>query len=116
MTTHIRGLHDAVGLRTLRIAGAAADHGKLTAMLSRLSHQRSLIARQLAVWTKKKQVTELRMGVLDKEITRIGRLIRDIGPPRRAVGWHKGKRPVEPEHQSTTGVAAVRRGDVSLDY
>jgi S-adenosylmethionine:diacylglycerol 3-amino-3-carboxypropyl transferase len=116
MTTHIRGLHEAIGLRTLRIAGAAADHGKLTATLSRLSHQRSLIARQLAVWTKKQQVTELRIGVLDKEITRIGRLIRDIDAPRRAVSRRNGTRAVQPGHQSKTGVAAVRRGDVSIDY
>lgn len=116
MTTHVKGLHEAIGLRTLRITTAPADYGELTATLSRLSHQRTLIARQLAVWTKKQQVTELRIGVLDKEIAKIWRLIRDIGPPHRSAGRRNGKRTVEPEHQPTTGVAAVRRGDVSIDY
>jgi hypothetical protein len=116
MTKHVRGLHDAIGLRTLRIAGAAADHGKLTATLSRLSHQRSLMARQLAVWTKKQQVTEFRIGVLDKEITKIGRLIREIGALRRPGSLRNGARQVPPDNRSTAGVAVERRGDVSIDY
>lgn len=113
MTAHIRGLHEAIGLRTLRIAGAAADHGKLTATLSRLSHQRSLIARQLAVWTKKQQVTELRIGSLDKEIAKVGRLIREIGGPRRAVA---GRRIRTAEPASASDISAMRRSDVNFDY
>jgi len=116
MTKHVRGLHDAIGLRTLRIAGAAADHGKLTATLSRLSHQRSLMERQLAVWTKKQQVTEFRIGVLDKEVAKIGRLIREIGAPRRTVSQRSGTRAVTPGRQSTASAAVARRGDVSIDY
>jgi hypothetical protein len=113
---HIRGLHEAGGLRTLRIAGAAADHSKLTATLSRLDHQRALIARQLAVWTKKQQVTQLRLGVLDKEIKQIGRLIREIGAPYHDVNQRDGTSPIESEQQPDSGVAAVRRGGVSIDY
>lgn len=116
MTAHIRGLHEAAGLRTLRIAGSKVDHSKLTAMLSRLDHQRSLLARQLAVWTQKQQVTQFRLGVLDKEITRIGRLIHKIDAPCRAVTQRDGTSAVKSEQQPDRDVAAVRRGDVSIDY
>ncbi len=113
---HIRGLHEACGLRSLRIAGSTADRSKLAATLSRLEHQRALLARQLAVWTKKQQVTQLRLGVLDKEITRIGRLIRKIGGPHYAVNQRDGTRSIKFEEQPDSRVAAVQRGDVSIDY
>ena len=115
--THVRGLHEAGKLRTLRIARATADRSKLAAMLSRLEHQRALLARQLAVWTKKQQMTELRLGVLDKEIARVGRLIRKTGAPYSAVNQRdRAPRPIKPEQPPTNGAAAVQRGDVSIDY
>jgi hypothetical protein len=114
--THIRGLHEAGRLRTLRIAGTTADRSKLAATLSRLEHQRALLARQLAVWTKKQQGTQLRLGVLDKEIMRVERLIRKIGAPYRAVNRRDGALPIKSEQRPDGGVAAVQRGDVSIDY
>jgi hypothetical protein len=116
MVAHIRGLHEACGLRTLRIAESKADPSKLTATLSRLDHQRSLLARQLAVWTKKQQVTQLRIGVLDKEIAKIWRLMREIDAPSRAAGRHDGTQPPNSEQQADSGAAVARRGDVSIDY
>jgi hypothetical protein len=117
--THLKGLHEAGGLRTLRIAGApgaTADRSKLAATLSRLEHQRALLARQLGVWTKKQQVTQLRLGVLDKEIARIGRLIGEIGTPHSAVKRRDRALPIKTELQADSGVATVRRGGVSIDY
>ncbi len=115
--THLRGLHEAGKLRTLRIAGATADRSKLAAMLSRLEHQRALLARQLAVWTKKQQMTEFRLGVLDKEIARVGRLIRKTGAPYIGVNQRdRTPRSIKPEQQPANGAAAVQRGDVSIDY
>ena len=74
--THVRGLHDTRGLQTLRITGSKADPAKLTAKLARLDHQRTLLDRQLAVWTEKQQVTKQRLGVLEKQMAQVGRLIR----------------------------------------
>ncbi len=115
--THVRGLHEAGKLRTLRIAGIAADRSKLAATLSRLEHQRALLARQLAVWTKKQQMTELRLGVLDREIARVGRLIRKTGAPFGGVNARdRTPRPIKPQQQPANGAAAVPRGDVNIDY
>ena len=116
MAAHIRGLHETGGLSTLRSAGSKADRSKLTAMLSRLEHQRALIERQLTVWTKKQQVTKHRLSLLDKEIIQIGRLIRQVGGPHRTVNQRSRTNAIKSEQQPDRGVAAVRRGDVSLDY
>ena len=59
---------------------------------------------------------ELRLGVLDKEIMRVERLIREIGAPYRAVNRRDGALPIKSEQQPDGGVAAVQRGDVSIDY
>jgi hypothetical protein len=114
--THIRGLHEAAGLRTIRIAGATPDRSKLTATLARLDHQRTLLARQFAVWTKKLQVTQLRLGVLDKEIAETWRRIRESGGPYRALDQSNGTAAIKTEPLTHGGGAAVRRGDVSIDY
>ena len=116
MAAHIRGLHEASGLRTLRIAGSKAEPGKLSATLSRLDHQRSLLARQLAVWTKKQQTTQLRIGVLDKEIANIWRLMREFDTPSPPASRHEGMGPAGPEQQANSGATVARRGDVSIDY
>ena len=95
---------------------STADHSKLTATLSRLDHQRTLLARQLAVWTKKQQVTQLRLGVLEKEIMQVGRRIREIGAPYSAVDQSDNKRPIKSEQRPDSGVATVRRDGVSIVY
>lgn len=113
---HVRGLHETGGLRTLRSAGSTADRSKLTATLSRLDHQRALLERQLAVWTQKEQVTKHRLVLLDKEITRTGRLIREFAGPYRTVNQRNRTRAIKSERQPGSGAAAVRRSDVSLEY
>ena len=114
--THVRGLHETGGLRALRIAGSTAGRSKLTAKLSSLDHQRALLERQLAVWTQKQQVTKHRLGLLDKEITQVGRLIRAFGGPYRNFNQRNRTRAIKSEQQPGSGAAAVKRSDVSLDY
>jgi hypothetical protein len=114
--SHIRGLHEARGLGTLRIASSIADRSKLTASLSRLDHQRALLARQLAVWTKKQQVTQFRLGALDQEIAQTLRLIDGIGAPQPSVNQPDGMPPMKSEQQPDRGTAGARRGDMSIDY
>lgn len=111
---HIRGFHETSGLSLARSVGATADRSKLTATLSRLEHQRALVERQLAVWTKKEQATRHRLSLLDKEIAQIGRLISKTRP--RAVDQRNRTRALKSEQQLDSGTAAVRRGDVSLNY
>jgi len=113
---HVRGLHETGGLRTLRVVGSTAERSKLTAKLSRLDHQRALLERQLAVWTEKQQVTKHRLGLLDKEITEIGRMIREFGGAYRSVNQRKRTRAVDVEPQPDDGQAAARHSEVSLEY
>ena len=112
---HVRGLHETGGLRTLRVAGSASGRSKLTAKLSRLDHQRALLERQLAVWTEKQQVTKHRLGLLDKEIREIGRLIREFGGPFRTVNQRNRTRAIGSAQRPARGAAAPG-SDVSLEY
>ncbi len=114
--SHIRGLHETTGLRSLATTGSASQRGKLTATLSRLDHQRALLERQLAVWTEKQQVTTHRLALLDKEIEQIGHLIGDFGGPRDAAGQRKSARASKSRQLPGDGAVAARRSDVSLEY
>ncbi|MDR3473947.1 MAG: hypothetical protein P4M09_20000 [Devosia sp.] len=113
--THLKGLHEAGGLRTLRTIAPAAERSQLTSRLSRLDHQRSLLQRQLAVWTEKQQVTKHRLALLDKEIAQTGRLIRDFAEPGSATT--RRRRPA-PAHttDSHSGANAAAHHDVTLEY
>ncbi len=84
--THLRGLHETGGLHALRILRARSQPAKLTARLARLDHQRCLLERQLAVWTQKRQVTERRLHLVEKQMAEIGQLVRVLAAPRRANG------------------------------
>ena len=110
---HIRGLHETRGLRTLGLSGSTAERGKLTAQLSRLDHQRTLLARQLAVWSEKQRVTAHRLGLLDDEIEQLGRLIREFGEPYGNPNQRQGTRPRRSRSQPDGG---ARHTDVSLEY
>ncbi len=114
--SHIRGLHETGGLRSLRTVGSGLQRGKLTATLSRLDHQRALLERQLAVWTEKQQVTAHRLALLDKEIEQIGSLIGDFGGPYDATKQHKRPRPTKSRQRPGDGAVAARHKDVSLEY
>lgn len=82
---HVKGLHETPGLQTTRVTGSKANPAKLTAKLARLDHQRALLDRQLAVWTEKQQVTRLRLGLLEKQMAQLSRLIRERIAPIRAT-------------------------------
>lgn len=114
--SHIRGLHETGGLRSLRTAGSASQRGKLTATLSRLDHQRALLERQLAVWTEKQKVTAHRLALLDKEIEQIGHLIGEFGGPCDAAKQGKRPRAGKSRQLPGDGAVAARRSDVSLEY
>lgn len=114
--SHIKGLHETGGLRSLRTVGSGQQRGKLTATLSRLDHQRALLVRQLAVWTEKQQVTAHRLALLDKEIEQIGSLIGDFGGPYDAAKKRKRVRAAKSRQPSDDGTAVAQRRDVSLEY
>lgn len=114
--SHIRGLHETGGLRSLRTVGSGQQRGKLTATLSRLDHQRALLERQLAVWTEKQQVTTHRLALLDKEIEQIGNLIGEFGGPYDAAKQRKRPRAAKSRRSPGDGAAAARRSDISLEY
>ena len=112
--THLRGIHEVRGLQMQRVTGFKADPGKLTAKLARLDHQRTLLSRQLAVWTEKQQVTKSRLAVLDKQMAQIARSIREIvGRPRK--GGHGKHAPATPQ-QTRNGAPTARQRDMSLEY
>lgn len=113
---HVRGLHDTGGFRKLRIVGSGDERNKLTAELSRLDHQRALVERQLAVWTKKQQVTKYRLELLDKEITKLGRLFGEFVRARHAGKQRKRTPATKPGQQPDSNAATVPRHDVSLEY
>lgn len=112
---HVRGLHEARGLQTLRMT-AKADPAKLTAKLARLDHQRTLLDRQLAVWTEKQQVTRQRLGILDKQMAQVGRLIRGLVSPVRDAKQRHRKGVHAPVRTMENAAAGVRRDDMSVEY
>jgi hypothetical protein len=114
--SHIRGLHETGGLRSLRTVGSGLQRGKLTATLSRLDHQRTLLARQLAVWTEKQQVTAHRLALLDKEIEQLGHLIGEFGGPHDAAKPRKRLCASKSRQLADDGAVAAQRGNVSLEY
>ena len=113
---HVRGVHEVRGLQMQRVTGFKADPGKLTAKLARLDHQRTLLSRQLAVWTEKQQATKSRLAVLDKQMAHIGRLIREVvGRPRKG-GHGRHGRALAAEPPIGNGASAARHRDMSLEY
>lgn len=108
---HVRGLHEARGLQTLRMT-AKADPTKLTAKLARLDHQRTLLDRQLAVWTEKQQTTRQRLTILEKQMAQVGRLIRALVPLRKSK--QHGRKGARAPEQPMVGAGA--RHDMSVEY
>ena len=112
---YARGLHEIRGLRSLSAVGSAGEHGRLSARLSRLDHQRALLERQLAVWDEKQRATKYRLSLLEQEITELGRATREFGGPSRGVDQRK-QTPSSKSEAQARGYAAARRSVVSLEY
>lgn len=114
--THVRGIHEVRGLQMQRITGLKADPGKLTAKLARLDHQRTLLSRQLAVWSEKQQVTKIRLALLDKQMAHVGRLIRElvVRPRKGKQGKHVLALATEPH--TGNGASTESHRDMSLEY
>lgn len=89
---HVKGLHETGGAQALRIVRSKEEPGKLTTKLARLDHQRSLLERQLAVWTEKQQVTRQRLNLVQKQMEDVGRLVRALSLPKRASKGRKATR------------------------
>jgi len=113
---HVRGIHEVLGLQMQRATGFKADPAKLTAKLARLDHQRTLLSRQLAVWTEKQQVTKSRVAAIDKQMAQVGRSIREIvGRPRKGGQARPASAGVAEPH-SADGAPSGRQRDMSLEY
>lgn len=115
---HVKGLHETGGLQALRIVRSKEEPGKLTTKLARLDHQRNLLKRQLAVWTEKQQVTRQRLGVVEKQMEDIGRLVRQLGMPRRGSNGRKRMlaAAAAASEQQDSGVVAPPTKEVNLEY
>lgn len=113
---HVRGLHETGGLQALHVVRTKAQPGKLTTKLARLDHQRGLLERQLAVWTEKQQVTKHRLSLVEKQMTEIGRLVRQFGRPRGSANARKRMRAMAPGEQPDGGAAARRHQEMNLEY
>jgi hypothetical protein len=114
--THVRGLHETCGLQALHVVRSKAEPGKLAAKLARLDHQRELLERQLAVWTEKQQVTRHRLSLVEKQMSELGRLVRQFGGPRRTASKRSRLRAIAPVKGADDGTAARRHQNVNLEY
>ena len=111
---HVKGLHETGGLQVLRVVRSKEEPGKLTTKLARLDHQRSLLERQLVVWTEKQQVTRQRLNVVEKQMEDVGRLVRQLGASRRTSHGRK-RTPAAGVPQDSGGAAPPAR-DMDLEY
>lgn len=112
---HVRGLHETGGLQALHVVYSKAKPGALTTKLARLDHQRSLLERQLAVWTEKQQMTKHRLSLVQKQMAETGRLIREVGRPRRRSNARQGMRVIV-GGQSDGGAVAAHHQKMNLEY
>ena len=113
---HVRGLHETGGLGALRVVRSKAQPAKLTSRLARLDHQRGLLERQLAVWTEKLQVTRHRLSLVEKQMTEIGRSVRQLVTPRRNANGRKCTRTIAAADQADSAAAAPPHKEMNLEY
>ncbi len=111
---HVKGLHETPGMQTMRVTGSKGNPAKLTAKLARLDHQRALLDRQLAVWTEKQQVTKLRLGLLERQMAQLSRLIRERVAPIRAT--KSRPRNAAPDLPIDRASATAQHRDVTVEY
>lgn len=113
---HVRGLQETGGVKTLRVVRTKAEPGKLTTQLARLDHQRSLLERQLAVWTEKQEVTRHRLHVVEKQMAEIGKSVRQLVLPRRKAKGRKRISVIATGKQAVGVAAASPRKEMNLEY
>lgn len=113
---HIRGLHETGAAQALHVVRRKAEHGKLTTTLARLDHQRTLLERQLAVWTEKERVTRDRLRLLQRQLAEVGTRVRGLIGRRRAASVRRPAAAVVPGEQSDAAAVAPPRKQVNLDY
>ncbi|KAB2916718.1 MAG: hypothetical protein F9K29_10770 [Hyphomicrobiaceae bacterium] len=113
---HVRGLHETCAIPTAQGRSSEGQRSKLTAKLARFDHQRALLERQLAVWTEKQKVTRNRLNLLEKEMERVGRLIRECRGSSRAAKRRKRAYAPATDGRTKGDVAQARHCDVSVEY
>lgn len=81
--SEIKGMREVLALRSRRGTTDAGRRGQLTGQMSRLDHQRTLLERQLSVWTEKAETTRRRIVALDGQIDEVEAELRTLSERAR---------------------------------
>jgi chromosome segregation ATPase len=103
--SEIKGMREVLALRTRRGTTETGRRGQLTAQMSRLDHQRTLLERQLAVWTGKMETTRQRLAALDGQIDEVELELRDLAERARR------RREPTPRRAAPAGAPALQPAD-----
>jgi hypothetical protein len=106
---HLRGVNDIPAL--MSVPSRDANAAQSANALARLEHQKTLLEKQLQVWTKQKTITEHRLRLVQAQIAAAAESLR------KAQSATPVKRP-SPKPRSVAGamVRSKRRADVAYSF
>jgi hypothetical protein len=106
---HLRGVNDIPALMTVPSRDATAAQSANA--LARLEHQKTLLEKQLHVWTKQKAITEHRLRLVQSQIAAAAESLR------KAQSVTPVKRPShKPRSVAAMMVRPKRRADVAYSF
>ena len=108
-TAHLRGVNDIPARMGLTAGGPSAAQS--ANILARLEHQKTLLEKQLQVWTKQKAVTEHRLHLVQSQITAAAESLRTAQSATPA----KRSKP-KPRSVAAALVRPKRRTDVVYSF
>jgi hypothetical protein len=107
---HLRGVNDIPALMSMPARDATAAQS--ANVLARLEHQKTLLEKQLQVWTKQKAITEHRLSLVQSQIATAAESLRKAQQPTAS------KRPVcsKPRSVAASMARPKRRADLIYSY
>lgn len=112
----VRGMRETSSLQGRRGSGLPPSLSQLATQLSRLEHQRTLLERQLAVWTEKKDMTAHRIGFLAKQIAALERQLWAGRKRPRVAGGSNASPGVVRRRSQGPGPAMAARREMPFEY
>ena len=109
MMAHLRGVNDIPAMTSVPSRDATAAQSANA--LARLEHQKTLLEKQLQVWTKQKTITEHRLRLVKSQIAATAESLR------KAQSVTLVKRPVpKPRSVAAAMVRPKRRADIAYSF
>jgi hypothetical protein len=106
---HLRGVNDIPALMSVPAREATAAQSANA--LARLEHQKTLLEKQLQVWSKQKAITEHRLTLVQSQIAAAAESLR------KAQGATPAKRPGSKVRSVALSIGrSKRRADVVYSY